>query len=135
MEQSDQTQAVNDYKYPSDAFDDVFPFYLLCGMTYEQFWYGDSYLVVYYREAHKLRIEQRNQELWLQGLYNYNAMLVAIGNSFSKQKQKYINKPIPLFKPSEEERKRQIAENNRKLVERLNRFKDEFEKKQKTGAK
>lgn len=100
-------------------------------MTYEQFWYGDPYLAVYYRKAHELRIEQRNQELWLQGLYNYNAMQVAIGNAFSKQKQKYINKPIPLFKPSEEERQRQIAENNRKLVEQLNRFKDEFNKRKK----
>ena len=100
-------------------------------MTYDQFWRGDSFLAVAYRKAHYLRIEQRNEELWLQGLYNFNAMSVAINNAFSKQKQKYINKPIQLFPLSEDERKAKIAENNRKLVERLNAFKDEFERKQK----
>lgn len=103
---------------------------MMCGMTYEQFWYGDPYLVVLFRKAHELQVEQRNQELWLQGLYFYNAVSVAINNAFSKQKQKYINKPLQLFPPSEDERKAQIAENNRKLVARLNAFKDEFEKRQ-----
>lgn len=103
---------------------------MMCGMTYEQFWYGDPCLVIPFRKVHELQVEQRNQELWLQGLYFYNAVSVAINNAFSKQKQKYINKPLQLFPPSEDERKDQIAENNRKLVARLNAFKDEFEKRQ-----
>lgn len=103
---------------------------MMCGMTYEQFWYGDPCLVIPFRKVHELQVEQRNQELWLQGLYFYNAVSVAINNAFSKQKQKYINKPLQLSPPSEEERKAQIAENNRKLVARLNAFKDEFEKRQ-----
>lgn len=103
---------------------------MICGMTYEQFWYGDPCLAIPFRKAHELQVEQRNQELWLQGLYFYNAVSVAINNAFSKQKQKYINKPLQLFPPSEDERKAQIAENNRKLVARLNAFKDEFEKRQ-----
>lgn len=103
---------------------------MLCGMTYEQFWYGDPFLVITFRKAHELQVEQRNQELWLQGLYIYNAVSVAINNAFSKQKQKYINKPLQLFPLSEDERKAQIEANNRKLVARLNAFKDEFEKRQ-----
>lgn len=103
---------------------------MMCGMTYEQFWYGDPCLVIPFRKVHELQVEQRNQELWLQGLYFYNAVSVAINNAFSKQKQKYINKPLQLFPLSEDERKAQIAENNRKLVARLNAFKDEFEKRQ-----
>ncbi len=102
-------------------------------MTYEQFWIGDPFLVVPYRKVHELRIEQRNQELWLQGLYIYNAVSVAINNAFSKQKEKYINKPLQLFPPSEDERKAQIEENNRRLVARLNAFKDEFEKRQRAS--
>ena len=102
-------------------------------MTYDQFWINDPCLVIPYQKAYKLRLEQRNQDLWLQGLYNHSAFSVAINNAFSKQKQKYINKPLQLFPPSEDERKAQIAENNRKLIARLNAFKDEFEKRQRTA--
>ena len=101
-------------------------------MTYEQFWLDDPCLVAHYRAAHKLRIEQRNQELWLQGLYVHNAVAVAINNAFSKSKQKYINKPIQIIPPSADERKRQIEETRRKLVEKLNAFKDEFERRQRS---
>ena len=106
---------------------------MLFGMTYDEFWHGDPFRAVAYRKLHKLRIEQRNEELWLAGLYIHNAVCVALNNAFSKQKQKYINKPLQMFPPDETERERQIAENNRKLVKRLNRFKDEFEKRQKKG--
>ena len=103
---------------------------MVYGMTYDEFWFGDPYRVVAYRKRHKLQVEQRNEELWLAGLYIHNAVSVAINNNFSKSKQKYINKPLQLFPPDENERRVQIEENNRKLVERLNRFKDEFEKRQ-----
>lgn len=103
-------------------------------MTYEQFWAGDPYIAVLYRRAHELQIEQENQKLWLQGLYFHNAVSVALNNAFSKQKQKYINKPIELFEPSEDEKQRKIAETRRKLVERLNAFKDDFDRRQKKIA-
>ena len=62
------------------------------------------------------------------GLYNYNAVSTSINNAFSKQKQKYIREPIRLFPQTEDERRTQIEENNRKLVERLNAWKDAFDK-------
>ena len=100
-------------------------------MTCDQFWLDDPFLAVAYRRAYELRIEAENQRAWLQGLYNYNAMSIAINNAFSNKKQKYINKPIRLFPPTEDEKKAQIEETRRKLVERLNAFKDEFERRQK----
>lgn len=42
-------------------------------MTAEEYWHGDPYLVKFYREANELRREVINQDMWLQGLYNYNA--------------------------------------------------------------
>lgn len=108
----------------------VFPEYLLYGMTEEQFWHGDPRLCKAYRQAHKLRIEQRNQELWLQGLYNYDAVAVALGNALSKHKQKYIKEPVKLFKPTEEEQKLQAEQTRKKMVERLNSWKAAFEKQQ-----
>lgn len=97
-------------------------------MSYDEFWYGDPFRAVAYRAAHRLRIEQANQQIWLQGLYINNAVAVAINNAFSKQKQKYVSEPIPLFKPTEEEQQAKIEETRRKLVEKLNAFKDAFDK-------
>ncbi len=102
--------------------------YMVFGMTYDEFWYSDPYRAVAYRKAHRTRIEQTNQQLWLAGLYNYNAVYVAINNAFNKQKQKYIKEPLQLFPPTEDERKAKIEANNRKLIERLNAWKDAFDK-------
>ena len=101
---------------------------MLCGMSYDEFWYGDPFRAVAYRRTHRLRIEQANQQLWMQGLYVHNAVAVAINNAFSKQKQKYIAEPIKLFEPTEEEKQAKIEETRRKLVEKLNAFKDAFDK-------
>lgn len=102
--------------------------YLLYGMSYDEFWYGDPFRAVAYREAHRLRIEQANQQLWLQGLYVHNAVAVAINNAFNKKKEKYIAEPVQLFPPSEEEKQAKAEENRRKLVEKLNAWKDAFDK-------
>ena len=102
-------------------------------MTYEQFWLGDPWLCAPYREAHRLYIQQRNEELWLQGLYVHNAFGVAINNAFSKNKLKYIQKPLDILKPTEDEEKKRIEQTRKKLVERLNAFKDEWERKQRTS--
>ena len=101
---------------------------MLCGMSYDEFWYGDPFRAVAYRQAHRLRIEQANQQLWLQGLYVHNAVAVAINNAFSKTKQKYIAEPIKLFEPTEAEKKAKAEETRRKLVEKLNAWKDAFDK-------
>ena len=97
-------------------------------MTYDEFWYAEPWRAVSYRKAHRLRMEQTNQQLWIAGLYNYNAVSVALNNAFSKQKLKYIKEPIQLFKPTEEEQKAKAEETRRNLVEKLNAWKDAFEK-------
>lgn len=99
-------------------------------MTFEQFWYGPPKLCETYRKLHRLRTEQRNQELWLQGLYNYDALAVALNNSFSKHKEKYVSEPFRLFAPTEAEKQREIEETRRKFIERLNAWKKEFDRKQ-----
>lgn len=92
-------------------------------MTYEQYWLGEPSLVIAYREAHKLKVEQKNQELWLQGLYVYNAVGVIAYNLFAgkgKTPQKYIEKPLELFpkKLTEEE----IVEQRNKVIKSLTNF-------------
>ena len=44
------------------------------GMTYNEFWHEDVRLVAVYRKAAELRDKRRNQELWLQGMYIYEAL-------------------------------------------------------------
>lgn len=43
-------------------------------MTYDQFWNDDCVLARDYRKAEKINQKRRNQELWLQGMYIYDAL-------------------------------------------------------------
>lgn len=86
----------------TEIFKKVFPYYLSIGMTYEQFWYGDVELVKFYREAWRLRQQQENQRLWLQGLYVYEAVLDAspVLHAFAQKGTKpipYRDQPHELF--------------------------------------
>lgn len=107
---------------------------MLCGMTPEQYWNGDPYLAVAYRKLHKLRVQQRNEELWLQGLYNLDALSVALNNAFSKKKAKYMERPLQIFPKTEDEKKREIEETRRKFVARLDALKQAFEKNKAQGT-
>ena len=44
------------------------------GMTYDEFWNQDVSMVEVYRKAAELRDKRKNQELWLQGMYIYEAL-------------------------------------------------------------
>ena len=74
--------------------------YMMYGMTYEQYWDGPAELVKYYRKLHALRAAQRNQELWVQGRYIYDALCAAapIFNPLSKESapREYVKEPYPL---------------------------------------
>ena len=88
-------------------------------MTYEQFWLDDPYLVKAYEKAHELRNQQRNQEMWFQGLYNYRAfssVLAQFSHAMSGGKgskpEGYLEEPIPLTEEEQkaaQERKQQRA--------------------------
>lgn len=110
----------------------MFPHYLLYGMTPEQFWNGKPQLCETYRRLHRLRSEQKNEELWLSGLYTLDALSVALNNSFSKKKAKYIEKPLDIFPKTEEEKQREAEETRRKFVERLDAWKKAFDSQSKT---
>lgn len=54
------------------------PFYLSIGMTYEQYWYGSAEITYYYRKAHDKYIEKKNEEMFMQSRYNYEAFKAVI---------------------------------------------------------
>jgi hypothetical protein len=92
------------------------------GMTYDEFWNQDVSLVEVYRKAQELRDKRRNQELWMQGLYIYEALCDASPLfRFTMKKgtikpEPYIKEPYPIT--AEEVREREERE-ARKKEERL----------------
>lgn len=62
----------------TEIFEQSFPYYLSIGMDYTAYWERDPWLVKAYSLAHELHREQKNQELYLQGLYNHEAFKVVI---------------------------------------------------------
>lgn len=97
----------------TEWFVELEPYYLTIGMTHDQYWNDDPWLVWTYREAHKKRLDMRSQEMWLQGLYNFNALSIALGNfgnslGGKKRKRKameYMKEPIKITPLTEEEKK------------------------------
>lgn len=107
-------------------------------MTLDEYWNASPLLVKWYRQAHKMRIEQRNQELWLQGLYIYNAFGTVLANAFAKKgatKHKYLDKPIDLFAKADQPTEEEIIETRNSVVNTLNRFAKAFKAKQTAKAK
>ena len=92
-------------------FYDVFPFYLSIGMTPEQYWDGDPSLPKYYRKAHELQRKRRNEDLWLQGMYVYEALCDAspLLQAFAKKGTKahpYVDHPYSLTSEDRKEEKK-----------------------------
>lgn len=119
---------------------EIEPYYLAIGMSHEQFWYGDPWLCVVFRDMHNLKREMRNEELWLQGLYNFNALSTVLSNfgqMFTKHKrapQKYIQQPIRVTPLSEaEKRQKEIAE-RKKVIAYFTNLQKQWERREKNGS-
>lgn len=114
------------------------PVYLQYGMSYDLYWNGPPSAARDYREAYKLQIKAKNEMLWLQGLYNFNAFSTALSNmNFDgkhRKKNKYIEKPIEIFEKTEEEKKQEAVAARQKVIDTLNKWKRTFNnRKDKNG--
>lgn len=108
----------------SETFNAKFPYYLSIGMTEEQYWDRDSTLVIAYRKAEELRKERVNQEMWLNGMYVYDAIarLSPILRAFAKKgtkPQPYVEEPYPITRKNVEEAEERKA---RLKAEKAKRF-------------
>ena len=126
-EEGGQESSPSSFTY-TEKFYELFPYYLSIGMTPEQYWEGDCTLPKYYRQAEELRNERRNQELWLQGMYVYEAICDAspILHAFAKKGTKpapYSAKPYPIsrkqIKKDEEEKQRKLTEKGKRFMEAM----------------
>lgn len=88
----------------SEIFEEFCPFYMSIGMSYEEYWDGDSDIPKYCLKAFKMRQENANHEAWLHGLYVYDALVSAMSHMSDKQSnhKTYAEKPYD-FKPRKEE--------------------------------
>lgn len=92
-------------------------------MTYEQYWESDPMLVKYCRQADEMRNERKNQELWLQGLYFYNALGAIMPAEKGQEQPKYPEKPFSLTK---REIERDKLESERRVFEKGKAFMEHF---------
>lgn len=92
----------------TEVFEEMCPYFIAIGMSYEQYWNEDCWIASYYLKAHKIKQEQQNEILWLQGVYIYEALcdVSPVLHAFSKRGTKprpYCDKPYDLFKKKEKE--------------------------------
>lgn len=119
----------------SALFEEYFPLYLSFGMTEEQYWDKDCCLVKAYRKAEELKTSRRNQEMWLQGAYIYDAIcrISPILHAFAKKGTKpvpYLTEPYAVTKQQEkqtEQKKEKAAYNANKA--RMEGFMAQFNKR------
>ena len=102
----------------TQTFYEVFPFYLSVGMTPEQYWDGDPTLARYYRKAEEMRQKRKNEELWLQGMYIYEALcdVAPVFHAFAKRGTKptpYSDHPYSLTNKEREAEKELKAKRER----------------------
>ena len=85
------------------------------GMSYDEFWNQDVSLVEVYRKVAELRDKKKNQELWLQGMYIYEALCDASPLfRFSMQggairPEPYVKEPYPVTAADVKEREEREA--------------------------
>lgn len=93
------------YNTYTNKFYELLPFYLSIGMTYDQFWNEDVCLAKYYRQSFELKRKRKNEELWLQGLYIYEALcdVSPILHAFAKKGTKPLKYPKEPYAISSEE--------------------------------
>lgn len=115
----------------TDIFIEECPTYIVYGMTYDQYWFGDPWMAKAYREAFMLRQKKRNEEMWLQGAYIMNAVSTAIHNNFSNRKSDYLKEPLDIYPKTEAEKREEIRREKLKLVQQLSMISAQFKMKQK----
>lgn len=95
------------------------------GMTYQEYWYGKSELVKYYKRAHDYKRKEINQILWVQGMYFSHAIAC---NFDSTGVNKYPAKPFDIFPKTEEEKLIEQEENRKKIIDYFSNFQQRWER-------
>lgn len=103
-----------------EKFEELFPYYLSLGMTEEQYWDRDCRLVIAYRKADELRMSRKNQEMWLQGAYIYEALtrVSPLLHAFAKKGTKPVPYLVEPFAITEKQAEYQQEEKDKKTYDK-----------------
>lgn len=94
--------------------------WMAIGVPYDVFWNGDYTQLKYYEEAHEYVLKQRNYEMWLQGMYFYDAISTALARAFDKRSHaEYAKEPYRITPMTEME---QEIEKQKKVNEFRNQL-------------
>lgn len=100
------------------------PIYMSYGMSYDEFWKESPYRTKFYREAHELKLKQKDELMWVQGMYIYEALceVSPVLHAFSKKGTKplpYSEKPYlsKIDKKVTKAEKQQQIENERLIAQ------------------
>lgn len=122
-------------------FEKACPIYMSFGMSYHDFWYGPAFMTTFYKDAHKLRLRQQDENNWMLGMYVYEAILDCspVLHAFSKKGTKplpYAEKPYLMEKLQEKtqaEKEQEIENERLKFAIQMNNWyratKKQFEDK------
>ena len=103
-------------------------FYLALGMTYEQYWDGDATMTRAYKKAHEFKRQERNEELWLQGLYIYEAIarlapILRMSTKKNVKAEPYLEEPYKLkVEKTEREEEQEERDNYAKMLSKVRVF-------------
>lgn len=122
----------------SEVFKQLCPYYMSIGMSYDEFWNGDVSMVEAYRTADELRLRQRNYELWLQGMYMYEALCDASPlfrftmKSGTIKPEPYVKEPYPITPMEAREREERAAKaHEERMKAEFARFAEQIAKRKK----
>lgn len=85
------------------------------GMSSKEFWEEDPQLYwayqTFYLKQQEINFERDNQYMWLQGMYIYEALCVALNNAFHKEKRSYSDEPYNLKGKEEKPKTKEEIDN------------------------
>ena len=121
----------------SDMLDRVCAYYMAIGVSFDEFWNGDYTQLKYRIEANRLMLEERNREMWIQGIYVYDAVMTAMynANRGKKAQKEYMDKPIRITKQSEEEKEEEAKNILEQFKASLSVMTGRLERREKDRAK
>ncbi len=104
----------------TDWFKDLLPSAIEYGMSIKEFWEDDPELFWAYRFSYITKLKRESEEAnylaWLQGMYFFEGVSIALANSFGKATLKYPTEPYG-FKSKKKDKTPKLTEKEKTVIE------------------
>lgn len=113
--------------------DELCSYYMALGVPEKEYWHGDPTHLKYYVKKHEIENENKNYEAWLQGLYIYDAIGIALHNAFRKKgekAEKYRDRPIRITPLTEAEKQKNAEVERQKIIANLTSWGKAWERRE-----